>query len=76
MLRWLLIDLFMWCYRLDIQNKNEDSMEGIIDIMKEQHSVVPGTGTDCLLRMLSFGDLLIQCKYTLRCNLISIVCLC
>ena len=43
---------------LDILNKNEASTEGIIDIMKEQHKVVPGSGSDCLLRTVAFGDLL------------------
>ena len=39
-------------------NKNEASTEGIIDIMHDQHTMVPGHNTHNLLRTFSIGDLL------------------
>ena len=43
---------------LGIINKNEASTDGIIDIMHNLHALVPGHGTDNLMRMFSVGDLL------------------
>ena len=38
--------------------KNENTTEGIIDIMKQLHKFVPGHNTDTLVRTFTVGDLL------------------
>ena len=39
-------------------DENENTEEGIIEIMKLQHQLVPGHGSDTLVRLFSVGDLL------------------
>ena len=45
-------------FPLEIINKNENTEEGIIEIMKMQHQLVPGHGSAHLVRLFSVGDLL------------------
>ena len=39
-------------------NENESTTEGIINILREQHTYVPGHNTDRLVRTFTVGDLL------------------
>ena len=46
-------------------NENENSNDGIHNIMKHLHKYVPGNGTDVLHRMFAVGDLLTVERYML-----------
>ena len=43
---------------LGILDSDETTTDGMIDIMQEQHKLVPGHNSSHLVRTLSFGDLL------------------
>ena len=45
-------------FLLEVINKNENTEEGIIEIMKMQHQLVPEHGSAHLVRLFSVGDLL------------------
>ena len=53
----LSVKLFVFQYSLGILNKSEQTTEGIIDIMEEQHKLVPVL-CNGLVRLLTCGDLM------------------
>ena len=52
-----MIVLFFW-FPCGVIDENENAEEGIIEILKLQHQLVPGHGSNNLVRLFSVGDLL------------------